>query len=1425
MKRSAIIALILLMTVPLQPVSAWGNSGPSISLTPTGTVKTTSVSFTASASDSDGVKEIWFYIDGTLKAYKSCKTCGWTTEEKCGWVKEKVQKCGWKKDTVCERRYTCWDEEECEWRRVRVCDDVYKCWDEEVCDWVCEKPFWCWWCDCEWKYKCENKRVCDWVEECTYKWKQYCWTERKCGYKTICEEVNKWTCWYEYEDIYKCWDEEVYKCSYPSSCSLSKTETLSGGSHSVKVEAYDAKDAKSSKTYTVTVDLPPSVSLYPSSGTFQVNNPDGKWHGKVSIRASDDVELDWVKVYVDGSLIRDYDCNWLPIGDHKHCNFDQDLALSPGYHTIRAVARDTSGQRAYATATYNIKIDYPPSITVSPDGGTYTVNSADGKWHGSMHVKATDDIELDWVKVLVDGSQVKYVDCNSVTSWDKKNCEFNVNLALTPGEHHVETRARDTSGHTSVEASYFTIKVDNPPSVSITPPSGTFTVNNADGKWHGKVSITASDDIELDWVKVYVDGRVIREQDCNGFLSYDKKHCNFDQDLALSPGSHTVRAVARDTTGQQRGFTASYYVKYDKPPSVTVSPDGGTFTVNNADGKWHGSMHIKATDDIELDWARVYVDGTKVKEVDCNSMLSLNKKVCEFDVGLALTPGEHHVRTEVRDTSGLITVEGSDFTIKEDAPPSVSITPATGTFMVNSADGKWHGKVSIASSDDIELDWVKVYVDGSLIRDYDCNWLPIGDHKHCNFDQDLALSPGYHTIRAVARDTSGHEKVATASYYIKLDNPPSVSITPATGTFTVNNPDGKWHGKASVSASDDIELDWVKVSVNGKVIKEQDCNGLISLDKMHCNFDVDLALAPGSYTVEVEAKDTSGLSSVTEATYTVKKDEPPRVNLVPTGGTFGVNNPDGKWHGTATVFASDDVELDWIRLYVDGSLFKEQDCNGLTSLDKKKCEFEVALELSAGEHTVKAVAKDTTGNTAEMSGIYKVVPDIRVEIQCANKAPYFETELPVTVSITKAAVPSTVRVFVDGAKVFENGCDGDQCSYTINMPLTGLANKYMATKSFEFKVDVDVNGYTTTKTKTITVSRGPEFKKGANVRIYFTIDKGDGPVTELRLTYDGRTYSPAQWPDALSRSERTNVKVPFDITITDTDLATIQVCNPFGCDAKQLSILTGEIIPPTPTSTPTVTTTITPTPTTTVTPTPTPPPCLKAKVYMLGGGHGGINYFEFYFKSLDDGKLYNFLRISNGILQWINPPTQFSGGGSPTVYGYVDTCEKMLYYWDSVKGEAIAKWSVPNDVVISIVNKNPELFVVPTPTPTPTPTPGLDDSCPESVKITRTITSLSGDTYLFFEYDNMLYKVGSYRTTDLSGYPMDITWDNYPSEYGSSTGFIPTDVGYIYLTGEKSGEFWAYRLYLTGYKLEYYGDIPEGLLDGIAEVHGCTLTN
>jgi len=866
-----VISILLLIMLIAQPAIAWWNSGPSISLSPTGTVKTTSVTFTASASDSDGVKAISLYVDGSKVASKSCGSCGWETEKKCGWVTEKVKKCGWKTEKVCKEKYKCWNEKECGWKKECWNDWKYKCWNERKCGWKyeCSKPWWCFWCseECEWKYKCWYEKKCGWKKEKVCDWKYKCWNEKKCGWKWDCWNEKKYECWYENEKKYKCWDEKVYKCSYPSSCSLYKTVSLKPGYHSVKVVAEDANGATSSKTFylKVIVDKPPSVSISPSSGTYTVNAKDGKWHGKVTVSASDDIELDWVRVYADSKLVKDYDCNpwWAFWLDKKNCKFDVDLKLSPGWHTVKAKAMDTGGHAKEATAMLYIKADNPPSVSLSPPGGTFKAKGA--YYKGTFTAKATDDVGLNSLKMYLDGKLQASKSC-SCPWWNPfcsdESCSLSKEMLLSPGTHVIKVVATDTSGHKAEKQYTAIVKKDNPPTVSLSPPGGAFKVNK-DGKYVGKVTAYASDDSAVVSLKIYLDGSLKASSSCKPWWCFwcsASKSCSVSAKLEMGPGKHTVKVVAYDDGNQKAEKTYTFVIK-DNPPAVSLSPPGGEFKTDKKVEYITKSFTATATDDVGVEYIWMYLDGKEVASKSCKPWWCWwcsPPKSCSVSTSLKLTEGEHSINVKAKDTSGHVASKSWNVKVVIDVPPSVGLTPSEGRITVIKVP--YELEYSAWASDDKGLKSLSVYLDGKKIGYKNCKGAA------CKLVGSAYLNEGKHVIRVEAYDNAGH--VVSKSYtfeIVKADVSVDLSLDDEVPYFAGELPVTITIKKPSTNAV-------IRVFVDGKKVLEKSCDGSL------CSYIVDIPLsglknkvgAAKSYEVKV-AVDIDGLSITKTKVIKVKR--------------------------------------------------------------------------------------------------------------------------------------------------------------------------------------------------------------------------------------------------------------------------------------------------------------------------------------------------------------------------------------------------------------------------------------------------------------------------------------------------------------------------------------------------------------------------
>ena len=963
---------LLAILVTLAVIATIGTaSALSITISPTGEVvikNGDSITVSATAEDSKGVNDISLYVDGNLVASNRCGFCEVKSLEKCGWVDVTKKKCGHVIEEVCKERYKCWNEtkQECrkECKEKYVCDKVYKYTCEWKTKWVKRKRWVCTpklVCDFSGEYiKCKKKLVCGWKKqwvkirkrECGYKWVDSCnwkWVcedvcydkvEKVCGWKWTCEEEEVYKCWNETVKEYKCWNENVKVCQYPDTCSVKATLKLSQGTHKLCAVASDKNGVISTKreSLRVVIDQHPSVSITPPSGTFKAK---GKYYtGTFTASATDDVGLKSVKMYLDGKLQASKDCScpwWNPLCDSKKCSLSYTLSIPPGKHTIKAVAIDTSGQTASKQYTVAVEEDYPPTVSLSPPGGTFKTGS-NGKWTGTVSASAFDDRKIVWMKIFVDGKLYKSRICNS------KSCTLAAKLELKPGNHKVTAAAYD-DGWNYVSKDYTFVIKDNPPTVSLSPPGGTFKMNKKVDSITKSFTASATDDVGVDSIKMYLDGKLQSSKSCKPawwcWWCAPSKSCSVSKSLELTVGKHVIKVVAKDNSRHTTVKMWTVELIVDLSPEVGMSPPGGEFTA-------------------------------------------------------------------------------------EDLPYSFKFTA-------------W-------ANDDKGLYALKVYADGKLVKFEKCrgatSYVAVGA---------VLFSSGKHTVKVVAVDTSGN--VAGQSYSVSVDAKPKITLT------------------APKTAKTDE--DYAEVAVKAA--------------------------------------------------------------------------------------ASDDVAVKKLTLYIDGEA--KASCSG------KTCEISKTFKLEAGRHTITATAVDSAGHEASESTTVDVVgaaveltlgAPVKTETKTAL-VPFFAKELPATVVIKKIPEDANVQISADGKALVRKTCSGSICEYTVKVPLDKLENKVGELKEIELEITVDYGSFKTVKKQKIKVARSASFVPNSEITIYVTFDKGLGRVTSLNLTYGGKVYKPASWPSALNSEGSRIVAVPFKIRVSKSDYVILKVCNAAGCDEKKLRIYAGNV--------------------------------------------------------------------------------------------------------------------------------------------------------------------------------------------------------------------------------------------------------------------------
>jgi len=272
--------------------------------------------------------------------------------------------------------------------------------------------------------------------------------------------------------------------------------TLSAeGNHTIYAKAYDgASLSTNSASVTVNVankpDAKPSVSI-----TSPQSNSTVKGLVQIQANATDDVGVNKVEFYVDGSLVGSgtsppYTYNWLSTSASEDQN-----------HTITAKAFD-SIQQTTTSSPINVRVDnidnIKPTVTIlSPLDGV-SVNGV-----VNINAQASDNESIASLRILIDGVQKLSQLTSPITyNW--------ITSDIDNGSHIIRVEATDGAGN--IESAISNIVVQNADTTPPNVPTGAIALG-ADGvidfRWnansepdisHYSVRIKKVSDSDAAWV-------------------------------------------------------------------------------------------------------------------------------------------------------------------------------------------------------------------------------------------------------------------------------------------------------------------------------------------------------------------------------------------------------------------------------------------------------------------------------------------------------------------------------------------------------------------------------------------------------------------------------------------------------------------------------------------------------------------------------------------------------------------------------------------------------------------------------------------------------------------------------------------------------------------------------------------------------------
>jgi len=484
----------------------------------------------------------------------------------------------------------------------------------------------------------------------------------------------------------------------------------------------------------------------------------------------------------------------------------------------------------------------------------------------------------------------------------------------------------------------------------ITPPAVTITHPGDGARVRGVVGITAdaSDNVGVARVEFYVND-VLECTDAAAPYEYD-------WNTGSPPETaYTLKAVAWDAAGNSAEDTVSVTVDNTAPQVVSTDPaDGADSVPPDANVV---AMFSEAMDPTTISDATFLLEDEHGTPVAGAVSYDADTKTATFDPNDDLVRGYAYTARLRGGSGNAADVAGNPlaadhvwiFGAGDITPPSVSITyPAAGA-VVRGVVG-----ISAAASDNVGVTRVEFYVNDVLkstdpTAPYEYDWNTGG------------LSETAYTLKAVAWDAAGNS--AENSVTVTVDN----TAPQVTSTDPANNQTGV-PVDANVSAVFSEAID--PATVGGASFLLQDQHGTPLAGAVSYNpttttatFDPDAGFAQGvSYTAILKGgtggiADTAGnpLAADYAWSFTVGDNVPPTVAI-----TYPIPGATLSWIVGVTVDASDNIGVTKVEFYVNNTLAFTD------TAPPYQYDWNTAA-LPDGPYTLKAVAWDAGGNTAEDS--------------------------------------------------------------------------------------------------------------------------------------------------------------------------------------------------------------------------------------------------------------------------------------------------------------------------------------------------------------------------------------------------------------------------------------------------------------------------
>jgi uncharacterized repeat protein (TIGR01451 family) len=723
---------------------------------------------------------------------------------------------------------------------------------------------------------------------------------------------------------------------------------LTDGSHAVSVGATDAQGNTATDVGSFEVDTTaPALEIRGPADLSHTADTTPTISGNADPGSLVTVLIDGVML---GTATTDADGNWtLPVTS----------ALAEGDHTVSATTTDGAGNTSNDVHTFTVDVTVPAVEVVGPADGA-VIADATPTLSGTAEANAT-------VQVFVDGELIGTVTANGSGAWT-----LPVSAALDEGPHTIRAVAEDAAGNTATDAGTF--EVDTRTVVAIVQPENGGTVASA------RPTIVGTSE-PFDTIEVILDGVVIGTVTAgpDGLWSIVAPS-------ALSAGSHTVRANARDGVGNTASATSTF--TYD-PTMLDTDGDG----ISDADEC--PSMPCRDSDgDGTPDFQDPDDDGDGVPTaLECNAV-----RPCPDTDGDGmpdyLDPDDDGDGVPTRTEAPLGVIQDTDLDgvpnhldVDDDGDglPTRDERPADAD---RDTDGDGLADYLEPDDDDDGIPTARERADGTMFgADPDGDGIP----AFLDTDSDMAMGSDM-------EEGLGDSDADGIPNYLDPteDAPLFVTYEQPSGTGGDSTPE--LSGTSEPGASVEVSIDG---TVIGTVIADAEGNWTLA---------VEVPLADGDHEVSVAASNRRGQTATDMGSFTIDTMAP----------ALEIRGPADQSHTsdtTPTISGNSDPGAR-VNVVIDGVTYGEVETNadGTWTLV-------LTMALSEGEHAVLATTTDAAGNSATDRHTFTVDAMAPVvEIASPSDGQVISDATPFLMGTSEPG--ATVQVFVDGVLIDTVTADG-----------------------------------------------------------------------------------------------------------------------------------------------------------------------------------------------------------------------------------------------------------------------------------------------------------------------------------------------------------------------------------------------------------------